>query len=334
VIGNLLINLQKYRPREYTNPMENFFSEILAYILNNEKELLSKFCNLFGYSGDVDNFRVITQKPYEGMYVDIEIYNNYFSFIIENKLGSSVNESVEENSEGERIVNNQLLNYISIQEKKEKSDKDFKGYVILLTEYYERISQNISNYKSFKILYWDNVYLLIKSYKDKSKNAIINNLIDEFVELMEHVNMEPFKKINKETIENCRYLLLNIKKLFGFINRELKLEDLSNKSCELRMSSGNRDLAGDINFIFHINDTECKVNFDIDDMKFYLRVRGNGLSKEKKEKLELKSFYVEDNYLIKGYPMPDEFFSYDDKKQQEIIKNFYQENIQNVKSIL
>ena len=58
-MDDLFINLQKYKVNEHNSPMENFFTEIFAYLLNNNKEYCARIIALFSDS------KIVVSKKFD-----------------------------------------------------------------------------------------------------------------------------------------------------------------------------------------------------------------------------------------------------------------------------
>jgi len=237
---NLFVNIQKYVPRKDRNPKEDFFLEILAFFLDNDKILLSKFVKVCGVNtGRIKKYEIRTQVKYEKYgRPDIEIIINDSVFIIiENKIDST-----------QRY--NQLKDYLKVAQKK----KYRHSYVVYLTKYYEDVDEKIR--KRINHIYWCDVYKIFKEYK--TKNKIIDCLIPQFIGLMEEEGMEPFKKITKGMIEGYKNID-NIQVLFKQIMDEMekRFEVKRNK----KVTDFSWDWKFDLKFKFK-NKFNFSINFD------------------------------------------------------------------------
>ena len=307
---NLLVNIQKYRPRENQNPKENFFTEILAFILNRDKNLLSDFVKLLGFSEEIKTYNTTTQTTHKGKAIDIEIIiNGSISIFIENKIGSTVNEYGENTDKG-IIVNNQLKNYIEIQ----KNNKKYSGHVVLLTQFSEKIEEDIK--KSLKKhIYWRDVYSLFKRYN--SKDGINKFLINQFVGLMEEENMEPYNKITKEMVKHFDDFLNNVEKLFEQILEELNAK-LTNRSITLDF----------IDHYFIFKDIKFSLNYGTVENEFNLYIDRNTLSKDQDEKFQKSGLQNNKAYFWVTYPLGDDFFNMSSEEQFESLNKFFLEKIE------
>ena len=319
-MNNLFVNIQKYRPRENTNPKENFFTEILAFILNKDKDLFKNFISLIGLDYSIETSSINTQVLVERKIIDMEIIiNDSISIFIENKIDSTINKSKGE-KDGSIFINNQLENYIKIQNSKTKQ----KGYVVLLTQYSESIDKKIGNQLLTQI-FWEDVYSLLKNHS--SKNNISKFLIDQFIYLMEDENMNPYTQITKEMINGHNNFIENVKKLFENIMKSME----KNNTIEGNTSQYSYSF---IDYYFTFENIKCSLNYDRNDMTFSLYIKQKNLSKWQKEKLNNLDFEKNSVWFWTSFEINDEFLNYDSNKQLDILKKFYIEKFDFVKNII
>lgn len=318
-MNNLFNNIQKYRPRVSTNPKENFTTEVFAYILNCDKKLLSKFIKLLDLNETIDDYYVCTQVAEGNKIIDMEIIiNDSISIFIENKINSSINKSIEK-KDGKTIINNQLENYLEIQKSKENP----KCYVVLLSQYSEKIDKIIKD-QLLSVIRWENVYSLLENHQHD--DAIVKFLSKQFLGFMEVENMSPYKKINKNMINEYYNFRPNMKKLFENIINLLK-DDTSFK--KIRFSTS----VDYISYYFWYNNVKFSLDFDRDGFSLFIYDEGL-LSKAQKESLNvLDSVVFSKNYYI-PYEIDEDFEKASSKKQREMLENFYLKNFETVKTIL
>lgn len=161
--SSFLTNLFAYRQRENNTPFENFLTEIFAYCLQTD----NKFRNIFFENClkiKCDNDCLIsTQNEYEEYgRPDIEIENDKYCILIENKVDSS-----------EGI--NQLNRYASIL-RLHKHDKK-KKIVIFLTKIYEKKKLEDNSIQLIQIR-WYEIHNLINSTNTEVTRQLKNFLTD------------------------------------------------------------------------------------------------------------------------------------------------------------
>ena len=319
-MSNLFVNILKYRPRENRNSKENFFTEILAFVLNKDEYLLKNFISLIGLDDSIETFGIDTQVLDEHKIIDMEIIiNNSISIFIENKLGSTINKLKKE-KDGEIFIDDQLKNYLDIQNNK----KNNKGYVVLLTQYSEIIDKKIRN-QLLAHIFWEDVYLLLKNHS--SKNNITKFLTEQFIYLMEEENMNPYTQITKEMINGHNNFINNIEKMFKNIMELIE----------------NNNIINGKNFIFSyytidnnfkLKDTKYTLSFSRYDIDFTLYIYPKDLSKLQKKKINNIGFEIQEDYLWTSFEINDEFLNYDSNKQLEIVQTFFIEKFDSAKKIL
>lgn len=319
-MSNLFVNILKYRPRENRNSKENFFTEILAFVLNKDEYLLKNFISLIGLDDSIETFGIDTQVLEEHKIIDMEIIiNNSISIFIENKLGSTINK-LEKEKDGEIFIDDQLKNYLDIQNNK----KNNKGYVVLLTQYSEIIDKKIRN-QLLAHIFWEDVYSLLKNHS--SKNNITKFLTEQFIYLMEEENMNPYTQITKEMINGHNNFINNIEKMFKNIMELIE----------------NNNIINGKNFIFSyytidnnfkLKDTKYTLSFSRYDIDFTLYIYPKDLSKLQKKKINNIGFEIQEDYLWTSFEINDEFLNYDSNKQLEIVQTFFIEKFDSAKKIL
>lgn len=319
VKGDLFVNIQKYCPRENINPKENFFTEILCFLLKNDKLLLKKFCLLCDCAKLIENFDVDSQVPIDGKLIDIEIAKKEkISIIIENKIDSSID-------------NYQLENYLEIQNKRKLKIPKFQGKLILISQLHQEPKKDIVINPIFKHIYWADVYLLIKDRIDCIENETMKFLLIEFKKLLEDENMTPLEKIDFDSMDKCRKFLLNMKKIFDTVTSELNIEDY-----KLTYSSDDKiNYAGQIKIGFYIEGIKFILNFDIDEMKFYLLIykRKDMTDKQRNDLIE-EGINLLGKYFTIPFEIPDDFFDKGIMEQKNLLRDFYREQISNISNII
>lgn len=278
-MNNLFVNIRKYIPRKNTNPKENFFTEVLAFILRTDEKLLSKFIEVLGLQQQLfeKSPKVITQSRHKleknNKYIDLEIIIHPencqpISIFIENKFGSSVSETIEEKDD-ENWVNNQLDNYLEIQKAR---NTVCKGYVVLLTQYNEIIDESKTE-KLLKHIYWSDIYELFNNInKHKSLDEVSNFLINQFVELMRSENMEPYEKIDKKQLEHFGRHLNNVLKLVDNVGKNFSRKRFRYKFCDPKLKKEDDCLSFPIKKINERKEEKVSLDYNYKENSFVFYV--------------------------------------------------------------
>ena len=209
---NLLINIQSYAPRVGRNPKEDFFTEVFAHLIDQNRELLKEFLGLIreGLDDerkdqlsdsllDVDEckrYKLESQIPCSDKRIDLEIKceSKNFCLFIENKLDDKVRAG-------------QLEDYLEIWKNKQlhpklTNGKSGNGGVVLITKKnQQKLSDSIKNDSQFLChLRWGMVHERFKKYCDKKYNIKTKNiggyqeyLLKQFLVFMEVQGMESIK---------------------------------------------------------------------------------------------------------------------------------------------
>jgi hypothetical protein len=196
---NLFINLFTYRPRPNRNPLEDFTTECVSYLLQNDTNLLEKYLIMLSSiqnGGQRDNLKVLTQYPMDtGHRVDMAIFwsQNYtqYSIFVEHKVNSLPWE--QEDSTGD--VSTQIDKYCEYQQSK-NSRKDITNFVALVSKFQIKgHSKDIVNRPNYlgNFTWRDVAELINKHIFTLSNLSIISHLEKEFV---------VFLRRNKMAFEN------------------------------------------------------------------------------------------------------------------------------------
>ena len=173
-MDSLLINLRKYRPRENTDPLENFMTEAFAWLLRRNTGFsmhwLESLNELFD---DGEKFMLptedvlwSTQDNFDGKYPDMVASWSQTRIIFEHKVWADLHE-------------NQLSNYRSYAD---KQSWDYR--LILITARKSQHEQNPD-----LAICWDLVYKQITQYLNQDDTELESWLLEEFLALLRSEGM-------------------------------------------------------------------------------------------------------------------------------------------------
>ncbi len=148
---------------------ENVFSNMIAYFLSNDSELLTGFCEkVLGIPGVSGDAIIEREKSANGSRIDIYIEDEEHAIVIENKIKSEVN-SVEErhNFTGEQIKS-QLMDYYNYIEKNAKDKK--RHYFILLPNYHQIDIKKYKHSEKYQSINYDAVFHFFGSWVYKNRD--------------------------------------------------------------------------------------------------------------------------------------------------------------------
>ena len=215
-MDNLFVNIEKYRPREGNNPKENFFTELLSFILRNDPILLVGFAKKFGLGNLTSKkpITLLTQSSHEGKFIDIEITQGNTCIFIENKIDATVNEWEEQTDMG--VVSfNQLQNYLEIQQRLGFENRS----LAILSVYPQDLKEDLRD--KVAQIYWKDVYLFLK--EAEPADPALSFIVKQFCGLMEAENMNPYEAISQNDLNGFNHCMDNLQKLFDEVLAQLKL---------------------------------------------------------------------------------------------------------------
>jgi hypothetical protein len=183
--NNLLINLRKYRPRENTDPLENFVTEAFAHLLRSSQDVVKAFVAKINERLEVpiafnaDSYVVSTQENFNNKFPDLVIKWDDSALVFEHKIHSELHD-------------NQLKNYRSF------AQDHFSHYrLVLITarEYQHKQNPDCS-------LCWHNIYHFLKNVKDSLDDDRVVWYVQEIVELLWAEGLGPVSPINHLAIDH------------------------------------------------------------------------------------------------------------------------------------
>lgn len=183
--NNLLINLRKYRPRENTDPLENFITEAFAHLLRSSRDVVKAFVAKINehlevpITFNVDAYTISTQENFNNKFPDLVIKWDDSALVFEHKVHSVLHA-------------NQLKNYRCF------AQDQFSHYrLILITarEYQHKQNPDCA-------LCWHNIYHFLNSIKCLLDDDRVVWYVQEFVELLQAEGLGPVSPINHLAIDH------------------------------------------------------------------------------------------------------------------------------------
>ncbi len=162
--------LLKYIHKEELTPKENFLTELFAWTLQECPSIYSKLLMDYDVSIPENKFNIITQKYFDGFYIDMILFSDKINILFEIKWNSKQHK-------------NQLKNYLQLC-KKNKELKNEPSHLIYLTQFKEDIEDEVLNDSDFVAHFlWGDIYKISYSifqdqYYSKPShrlNAILSN---------------------------------------------------------------------------------------------------------------------------------------------------------------
>jgi len=182
---NLLVNLRKYRPRENTDPLENFVTEAFAWLLKSSDEVrdnvLSCINELLEISVELpkDSCTISTQENFTGRYPDMVIAWPACTWVFEHKVNSNLHED-------------QLKNY---REHVENCTNDHR--IILITAKAYQHGQ-----KPDAALCWQDIYNCLSTLKKTVNDEMLSWALTDFLGLLKVEGLGPSTPINSFSMKH------------------------------------------------------------------------------------------------------------------------------------
>lgn len=212
--AGLLESLRKYRPREKSNPLENFITEAFAWVLRNnssfsehilEKIMNEPSMNLPSLDRAVCEWE--TQENFDGVFPDMVCMSNNYAIVFEHKVWSELH-------------NNQLENY---RRYADKSFTDSKVVLIAATKYQHSQDPDLA-------LCWRDIYKWIDEWLDKTDDDQF--IISDFQRLLKSEGLGPRAPISHDSIMYY-YSSTDLKSQIGKL-----VKNVENKEWEALVKEG------------------------------------------------------------------------------------------------
>lgn len=204
-MDSLFTRLQKYRPREKSNPIENFVTEAFAWLLRKDVELGVYLIRRISertvgtnkeFSFDGDKVTWSTQENYSGVFPDMEAKWTGMTLVFEHKVWSALHAG-------------QLTNY---RDYHEKAGNDYR--LILITGHHSQHGQ-----KPDLALCWHEVYAWIDNYIDASTTNEFTWVIKDFLQLLKSESLGPIAPISHTAIWHYQEAITLREKLEDLIGK-------------------------------------------------------------------------------------------------------------------
>jgi hypothetical protein len=181
---SLLVNLRKYRPRDKSDPLENFVTEAFAWLLRSSNKVTNAVVELVNENLIVpveigEDITISTQENFAGKFPDMLFSTPEMTLVFEHKVWSPLHSK-------------QLENYRNFIAKK----TDLYRLVLITARTYQH-KQNPD-----AALCWYQVYKKLDIVKLAIKDSQLNWAIDEFLLLLRSEGLGPASPINPFAIEH------------------------------------------------------------------------------------------------------------------------------------
>lgn len=182
--SNLLVNLRKYRPRENTDPLENFITEAFAHLLRSSSVITGALITYI--NGLLDDeiawgegeYQVSTQENFANKFPDLVLKWETSVLVFEHKVRAD--------------LHHEQLHYY--RQYAAENFNDFRLILITAQEYQHQQSPDCA-------FCWNNVYSLVKKHLDDVEPEVLW-YAREFMALLKSENLGPVAPINPVAIQH------------------------------------------------------------------------------------------------------------------------------------
>ena len=181
-MNDLLVRLAKYKPSEDRIALENFLTELVAYVIHEEPTALREFLALISEELlDSEKWTIETQRSIDGYFIDLLLEAKGHFLIVENKIDASLSKE-------------QLNNYLRI------SRKYPSGRMALMTKILQPEAVQCSDPLFLRQVRWSE---LAERWENLgSRNSLNDNrLMDNVLQFMKENGMGPWYNLEVAEIE-------------------------------------------------------------------------------------------------------------------------------------
>lgn len=338
-MDNLFVNLKKYRGNKKRTPHEEYFTQIITYLLKYDEYVARKFVKLI-CNKDITNNTCITPEYYVKSVGEFDIFiekQNELVIVIENKMGAGV--GLAGGSKTGCVLTGEvpIVKYIQWIKKQNHTHK----YFILITHPYEKYVKDGNRIRdicgenniNFRHISWSKVYDFLKSLKTREhKSSVTSFLINQTIGYMEDENMDSWKPLgigSKNELTHMWRTYIQFDKILTdlssiFIGEgceekkgaktEVYTEESISITRELKLKSG----------------LELDYGFNVEDENLIFFIEVSGLEKMESDKLNqiqkegIKIEINEDKEILTDfiYRLDEEFFKKDSEEQKKELGKF------------
>jgi hypothetical protein len=177
---SLLVNLRKYRPRENTDPLENFITEAFAWLLRSDDKVLIGVLKYINQrlenkiSIPKERVDISTQTNFNGKYPDLVLSWPSCTWVFEHKVGAP-------------LSNNQLENYRNYIA---NNSDDYR--IILITAKHYQHAQ-----KPHAAMCWEDIYKCLEQIESGISDNQVRWAVNDFLMLLKTEGLGPANPINR-----------------------------------------------------------------------------------------------------------------------------------------
>jgi len=227
---NLFSRLISYAPREGRFAEENFFTELFAHILENNKPVLNTFLSLI--HSNLKNPRVYTQRSFNN-----ETNRQIADILLIDRLSDEM--IIIESKIQAEFDSDQINGYLKLV--KDKKDSKVVSMTKDDSEELNKFKDELKDEKKFNHIYWFQIYRILK---DALKESTSENkyVIKEMMKFMEDENMAEFEGFDDADVSVWSSFMRLDKKMSEYLNQlKIKIESQSQKKYFTFKSNSDRE---------------------------------------------------------------------------------------------
>ncbi|MBU3924816.1 hypothetical protein KJ575_00210 [Patescibacteria group bacterium] len=190
-MNNIFSSLFKYKPQPNITPEENFFTESLRFILTLDNKLCGSFVKFIGNGKEfVPPFEIKSQVQYGNSIIDLEITDkNGKKIFVEVKLKAQENRYFSEDGKEDF---GQVEKYLRLNH----------GYVCFIAQEQNDVEIKTNKDKFLGQFEWFQIYEIVDNYIKTNKcDNLTSYFLNNFLNFMKELDMQPFQGFNKEDIK-------------------------------------------------------------------------------------------------------------------------------------
>lgn len=207
--NNIFASLFNYRPRPNRRPLEDFITEALAHLLNEDHQLAIAYLGIFLQSENTRTINQIrTQQPTStGKRIDLVISwrenDRAWSLAVENKTWTSP--WVDYDTSGE-VYTSQIYEYCQYQASQDMGGKCARNFTALVSPYlidgFDKVGVSPPNYLGNKT--WRDVCQVLTKCHNSSNNKYSKKLAESLVAFIREKDMSGFDGFTVEQMASIR----------------------------------------------------------------------------------------------------------------------------------
>jgi hypothetical protein len=210
-MNDLFVRLSKYKPSEDRIALENFLTELIAYVIREEPTALREFLGLMSEElSATEDWIIETQQSISGFFIDLLLRSEHHFLIVENKVDSGLRKE-------------QLNNYLQVA-------RDHSGgSVALLTKTLQLEAVQCSDPLFLRQVLWSDLAERWKTLGSLNDRRLMDNVL-QFMKESGMGPWDPFQAAEIEAPGHFQHLETKLQNLADEIHRQVVADPFANLS--------------------------------------------------------------------------------------------------------